>query len=163
MTDCRFSFAPFGEPGKVKMSELFRTPATGRDMTANGVTASEAASMPWTSPGACLWMRGATAYFPSMPSIYMYTVTIASASAMSSLAYLRRNVLLCESSATTRYNQIGTVRSICKASDRLLNSRHVVCNYLGLSRLPTVLAILLEDLPQRRDALVGQRIFARSI
>jgi len=53
------------------MSELFRTPATGRDMTANGVTASEAASIPWTSPGACLWMRGATACFLSTPSRYV--------------------------------------------------------------------------------------------
>ena len=72
MTDCRFSFAPFGEPGRVKMSELFRTPATGRDMTANGVTASEAASIPWTSPGACLWMRGTTAYSLSTYRTYEY-------------------------------------------------------------------------------------------
>lgn len=30
----RFSFAPLGEPGTVMISELLRTPATGRDIIA---------------------------------------------------------------------------------------------------------------------------------
>lgn len=66
--DSRFSFAPLGEPGRVMMRDLSRTPATGRDMMATsflsaipyflessadlvvldlqGVTASEEASIP---------------------------------------------------------------------------------------------------------------------
>lgn len=62
MTDCKFSFAPFGDPGNVNIKVLLRTPATGRDMMATDtckwagnqhclhdshvVTASDAASMP---------------------------------------------------------------------------------------------------------------------
>lgn len=34
MTACRFSLAPFGEPGRVTMMVLFRTPATGLDIMA---------------------------------------------------------------------------------------------------------------------------------
>ena len=77
--DCKFSLAPFGEPGSVMMIELFRTPATGLDMIPTmegqltrslqrliiclqGVTAKDAASMPCTSPGACLCNRGSTAF-----------------------------------------------------------------------------------------------------
>ena len=37
MTASRFSFAPFGEPGTVIMSVLFRTPATGRDIIATKI------------------------------------------------------------------------------------------------------------------------------
>lgn len=78
MTAWRFSLAPFGEPGTVMMTVLFLTPATGLDIIATlwwcqlgrrdsgstktsdsqGVTLSEAASMPWTRPGACLCMSG---------------------------------------------------------------------------------------------------------
>lgn len=61
MIDPKFSFAPFGEPGNVTMSVLFLTPATGRDMTANEVTASDAESIPCTRPGACLCISGDTA------------------------------------------------------------------------------------------------------
>lgn len=46
MIASRFSLAPFGEPGKVIKSDLFLTPATGRDIIANGVTLREVASMP---------------------------------------------------------------------------------------------------------------------
>ena len=34
MTACRFSLEPFGEPGRVTMMVLFRTPATGLDIVA---------------------------------------------------------------------------------------------------------------------------------
>jgi hypothetical protein len=59
----RFSFAPLGDPGKVKMRVCLRTPATGLAMSAtvqywlscqnsedaykHGVTAYELVSMPW--------------------------------------------------------------------------------------------------------------------
>jgi hypothetical protein len=49
---CKFSLAPFGEPGSVTMIVLFRTPATGLDIIAKGVTWNDAASMPCTIPGA---------------------------------------------------------------------------------------------------------------
>jgi hypothetical protein len=61
MTACKFSLAPFGDPGRVMMTVWFLTPATGRDIMAKGVTASEEASMPWTSPGACLCSKTETA------------------------------------------------------------------------------------------------------
>ena len=34
MTASRFSFAPFGDPGNVRINVLSRTPATGRDIIA---------------------------------------------------------------------------------------------------------------------------------
>ena len=34
MTDCKFSFAPFGDPGSVRIRVLFLTPATGLDIMA---------------------------------------------------------------------------------------------------------------------------------
>lgn len=34
MTASRFSLAPLGDPGSVRIKLWFRTPATGRDMTA---------------------------------------------------------------------------------------------------------------------------------
>jgi len=46
MIACKFSFAPFGDPGNVTMMERFRTPATGRAMIAKGVTARDEAIMP---------------------------------------------------------------------------------------------------------------------
>jgi hypothetical protein len=62
MIEARFSLAPLGDPGRVMIKVLFRTPATGRAITAtavrkliyfrlwlNGlqvVTAREAASIP---------------------------------------------------------------------------------------------------------------------
>ena len=57
----KFSFAPFGEPGRVISSVLFLTPATGLDMSAKGVISREAANMPWTSPSACLCIKGVMA------------------------------------------------------------------------------------------------------
>lgn len=38
MTACRFSLAPFGEPGKVMMILLFLTPATGLDIMATEIS-----------------------------------------------------------------------------------------------------------------------------
>ena len=43
-TACRFSLAPFGEPGSVTINVLLRTPATGLDITATaleGISACE--------------------------------------------------------------------------------------------------------------------------
>lgn len=34
MTASRFSVAPFGDPGRVSITVLLRTPATGRDIIA---------------------------------------------------------------------------------------------------------------------------------
>lgn len=42
----------------------------------------------------------------------------------------------------------------------LLNSKYIIRDYLGLSRLPAVSAILLEDVSQGRNALIRQWILA---
>lgn len=83
----RFSVAPFGEPGRVTMMVLLRTPAAGRDIMAtgmlglcvdarvvdlHGVTARELESIAWANPGACLCNNGVMAYVPiSIKYTYM--------------------------------------------------------------------------------------------
>lgn len=81
MTAWRFSLAPLGEPGSVIIKVPFLTPATGLDIMATyqsvedlairwtagdsqGVTLREAASIPWTRPGACLCRSADTACTP---------------------------------------------------------------------------------------------------
>lgn len=78
------------------------------------------------------------------------------------VVYLRRNILLGESCATTANNEVYGIARISPLRYRSLYVQDIVWYDLGIRRLPPVTAVCREHVPQRGYALVRRSIFACS-